>query len=161
MSSFNESLAVAASAPTNTPVQTMLAMLVLGVTGTMYYASPSRLTRVMVAAIAHAEKMYIDALESGALSATDVHIDDIAEKMSSLHTKVSEIRETTLRNSLSHRAAFRQYLTGHAFALVQCIWEVHDFQTRIEILKEAQLRDIYASSTAIRGVSLRRRRNPS
>ncbi|KAJ7213058.1 hypothetical protein GGX14DRAFT_393260 [Mycena pura] len=135
MSGISESLAAAAaSAPTNTPVQAILAMLVLAIAGTMYYyASPSRLTRIMVAAIANAEKVYIDALESGALSATDVHIDDIAEKMSSLHTKVSEIRETTLRNSLSHRAAFRQYLTGHAFALVECIWEVHDFQTRIEV----------------------------
>ncbi|KAJ7213055.1 hypothetical protein GGX14DRAFT_393257 [Mycena pura] len=126
--SSSESLAVAAaaaSAPTNTPVQATLAMLVLGIAGTLYYASPSRLTRIMVAAIASAEKVYIDALESGALSATDVRdIDDMAEKMSSLHTKVSKIRETTLRNSLSRRAAFRQYLTGHTFTLVQCIWEI-------------------------------------
>ncbi|KAJ7213065.1 hypothetical protein GGX14DRAFT_620060 [Mycena pura] len=151
MSSTSESLAVAMSAPTSTPVQTILTMLVLGIAGTMYYTSPSRLTRIMVAAIANAEKVYIDALESGALSTRDVHIDDIAEKMSrsvhslpqrnipvpntpcSLHSKVSNIRETTLRNSLSHRTAFRQYLTGHAFKLVECIWEVHDFQTRIEV----------------------------
>ncbi|KAJ7213066.1 hypothetical protein GGX14DRAFT_564109 [Mycena pura] len=132
MSSTSESLAVAMSAPTSTPVQTILAMLVLAIAGTMYYASPSRLTRIMVAAIANAEKVYIDALESGALSATEVHIDEIAEKMSSLHTKVSKIRETTLRNSLSNRAVFSQYLTGHTFTLVQCICEVHDFQTRIE-----------------------------
>ncbi|KAJ7213053.1 hypothetical protein GGX14DRAFT_564098 [Mycena pura] len=133
----------------------LVGTLVVGIAGTMYYASPSRLSRIMVAAIASAdsEATYSEALESGALFATDVHINDIAEKMSrsvhsfklpqrkipvpntpcSLHTKVSKIRETTLRNSLSCRAAFHQYLTGHPFTLVQCIWEVRDFQTHIEV----------------------------
>ncbi|KAJ7213047.1 hypothetical protein GGX14DRAFT_620006 [Mycena pura] len=140
MSSISESLAVA-SAPTNTPVQTILITLVLGIAGTMYYASPSRLTRIMVAAIASADETYFEALESGALSGatSGVRIEDITRRMSrSAHslpaekTTLSEIRETTLRNSLSCRAAFHQYLTGHPFTLVQCIWEVRDLQAQIE-----------------------------
>ncbi|KAJ7213071.1 hypothetical protein GGX14DRAFT_393271 [Mycena pura] len=135
--SISESLAVAVSAPTNAPVQTMLVTLVLGIAGTMYYASPSRLSRIMVAAIASAEATYSEALESGALSATDasvrIGVKDITKEMSSLRTKVSKIRETTLRNSLSCRAAFHQYLTGHPFTLVRCIWEVRDLQTHIEV----------------------------
>ncbi|KAJ7224100.1 hypothetical protein GGX14DRAFT_648466 [Mycena pura] len=157
MSSISQSLAAAVPALPHTSVQTILVIVALGIAGGAYYASPPRLTRVMVAAIAAAEQAYVEALQTGALSPTDVHA-DIAEKMFNLQTKVSTIRGTTLRNSLSGGAALRQYLTGHTFTLVRCIWEVRGLETHIEILKEARLRDTYASefSTAIRAV-LRRR----
>ncbi|KAJ7213059.1 hypothetical protein GGX14DRAFT_620040 [Mycena pura] len=190
MSSISESLAVAASAPTNTPVQAMLALLVLAVAaGTMYYASPSRLTRIMVAAIANAEKVYIDALESGALSATDVHIDDIVEKMSretylypTLHaactpkyqifakrpfathsrTAPRSVNILPAMHSRSFGASGRSmtFKLGLKYNLLFRTVPLPDYLI-LKILKEAQLRDIYTSSTATRGVSLRRRRNPS
>jgi hypothetical protein len=53
-------------------------MLVVA-TGIIHYASPPRLTRVLVAAIANVEKIYLEALETGLLSASDI---DTAEILS-------------------------------------------------------------------------------
>ncbi|KAJ6527196.1 hypothetical protein DFH09DRAFT_1371439, partial [Mycena vulgaris] len=43
----------------------------------IYYASPMRLTLVLVAAIAHTETIYLEALEGGVLSNSDVHTPEI------------------------------------------------------------------------------------
>jgi hypothetical protein len=56
----------------------VLFMLVVAA-GIMHYASPSRLTRVLVTAMASVEKIYLDALETGLLSASDI---DTAEMLS-------------------------------------------------------------------------------
>jgi hypothetical protein len=47
--------------------------------GIVHYVSPPRLTRVLVAAIANLEKIYLEALETGLLSASDI---DTAEMLS-------------------------------------------------------------------------------
>jgi hypothetical protein len=62
----------------NTTIFGVLFMLVVAA-GIMHYASPSRLTRVLVTAMASVEKIYLDALETGLLSASDI---DTAEMLS-------------------------------------------------------------------------------
>ncbi|KAJ7860512.1 hypothetical protein B0H13DRAFT_2672063 [Mycena leptocephala] len=98
---------------------------------------PLRLTRVLAAAITETEKAYLQALETGLLSPSDVNT---AEMLATLQLKVSTIREATLSNSLSVYATLREFLTGRTLVIVRCIWEVHALKTHIEILKEAQLR---------------------
>jgi hypothetical protein len=63
---------------TNTAVLIALVILVVAA-GIVHYASPPRLTRVLVTAIAHVEKIYLEALELGLLSASDI---DTAEMLS-------------------------------------------------------------------------------
>ncbi|KAJ7019784.1 hypothetical protein C8F04DRAFT_1197358 [Mycena alexandri] len=129
------------------------------VAGILYYASPMRLTDVLIAAIYDVEKTYFDALDgrNSRLSASDVQTADMVNSVYSLRLKVSVIRETTLRNSLSRRVAFREFLRGRTFALLECIEEVRTLQIQIEILKEAQLREDMCHFTAF----FRRRRHYS
>ncbi|KAJ7819014.1 hypothetical protein B0H13DRAFT_2378589 [Mycena leptocephala] len=121
----------------NTTIFCVLFMPVVAA-GIAHYASPLRLTHVLVAGIANVEKTYLDALETGLLSASDI---DTAEMLSTLQLKVSKIREFSLRNSLSLRSTLHEFLNGHTFTLLRCIREVRVLETHIEILKENQLRE--------------------
>ncbi|KAJ7931601.1 hypothetical protein B0H13DRAFT_2524412 [Mycena leptocephala] len=125
--------------------------------GVVHYVSPLRLTRVLATSIANVEKIYLDALETGLLSASDI---DTAEMLFTLQLKVSKIRESSLRNSLSLRSTLHEFLNGHTFTLLRCIREVRVLETHIEILKEAQLREdnLHPFSNRVRSVCLRRRR---
>ncbi|KAJ7931651.1 hypothetical protein B0H13DRAFT_2524490 [Mycena leptocephala] len=90
-------------APGNTTTNNVILIalvIFVAAAGIMHYASPLRLTRVLVTAIANLEKIYLEALERGLLSPSDI---DTAEMSSSLQLKVSKIREASLRNSLSFR----------------------------------------------------------
>ncbi|KAJ7716129.1 hypothetical protein B0H16DRAFT_1476932 [Mycena metata] len=89
----------------------------------IYYASPMRLTNVLVAAIHDVERTYFDALDAR---------NSVLSAVYSLRLKVSVIRETTLRNSLSQHVAFREFLKGRTFALFECIEEVRVLQIQIE-----------------------------
>ncbi|KAJ6581741.1 hypothetical protein B0H19DRAFT_516739 [Mycena capillaripes] len=120
----------------------------------IYYMSPIRLTRVLVAALVATEKIYLEALDAGLLSHADVHI---AEILSCLQLKVSKIREASLRNSLSWGGALGEFFSGRTFTVLQCIWDVRILATHIEILKEAHLRENSSNPLATRAVSLRRR----
>ncbi|KAJ7491981.1 hypothetical protein FB451DRAFT_1551433 [Mycena latifolia] len=159
MSSLSEtSLSLFASAPppTSTPTNILLGALSLIATAyIVHYASPTRLTRVLVATIAETEKTYLEALEAGVLPKSDA---DTATTLTSLQIKVSSIRETTLRHSLSYRATLGAFLTGHSFTVLHCIRDVRRLETHIEILKETRLRaSDPASESAMRMVLVRRR----
>ncbi|KAJ7931625.1 hypothetical protein B0H13DRAFT_2308345 [Mycena leptocephala] len=147
-------LSSALPAPGNTAVLFILVGLIAA--GIVHYASPLRLTRVLVTAIANLEKIYLEALETGLLSASD---SDTAEMLSTLQLKVSKIRETSLRNSLSHSGTVREFFGGRTFSLLGCIREVRALETHIEILKENQLREdsSHPLLNRVRAVSLRRR----
>ncbi|KAJ7803043.1 hypothetical protein B0H13DRAFT_1931577 [Mycena leptocephala] len=135
-------------------------MLVIAA-GIVHYASPPRLTRVLVTAIASVEQIYLDALELGVLSASDI---DTAEMLSTLQLKVSKILETSLRNSLSHSGTLREFFGGRTFTLLRFIREVRVLETHIEILKENQLHEdnlhpyVIQCHTRVAVLSLRRRR---
>ncbi|KAJ6527204.1 hypothetical protein DFH09DRAFT_1094872 [Mycena vulgaris] len=150
MSSLSEtSLTILASTPptSSTTNKVLFGVFVLTMAACIvHYASPMRLTRVLVAAIAEAEKTYLEAVEAGVLSKYDVHM---GGTLTSLRFKVSHIRETSLRNSLSYRTAFCEFIKGRTLTLLQCIGEVRGVETHIEILKEEQLRDFYPHIGAV------------
>ncbi|KAJ7819004.1 hypothetical protein B0H13DRAFT_1921936 [Mycena leptocephala] len=145
--------------PNNSTTHFVAAVLLVAVVVFIgHYASPRRLTRVLVTAIASVEKSYLEALKTGLLSPSDVHT---AEMVSTLQFNVSAIREVTLRSSQSLRSTLREFLNGHIFTLLRCIREVRVLEIHIEILKEAQLREDglnpFADCARVEIVSLRRR----
>ncbi|KAJ6488084.1 hypothetical protein DFH09DRAFT_1209920 [Mycena vulgaris] len=167
MSSLSESslslLASESAPPTNTATSAILfaGFIFALAVHLIQYASPLRLTRVLVAAIADTEHAYFEAIESGLLLKSEVYT---AGMMLSLQMKGSIIREASLRNSLSYGAAISEFLKGRTFTLLRCIRDAQRLQTHIEILKEAQLRELDHNNDAeiaTRAVSLRRRRNHS
>ncbi|KAJ7931666.1 hypothetical protein B0H13DRAFT_1957094 [Mycena leptocephala] len=128
---------LAGSALPNTTTNAILAALIAPAMGAafIHFASPLRLTGVLVAAIADAEKIYVEAQQTGLLSATET------EALYTLQLKVSAIHEETLRNSLSWCTVLGDFLRGRTLSVLRCIREVKDFETRLKILKEAQLRE--------------------
>ncbi|KAJ7491967.1 hypothetical protein FB451DRAFT_1551426 [Mycena latifolia] len=164
MSCLSEtSLSLLASAPpTSTETYILLGALVFTATAyIVYYASPARLTPILVAAIAETEKTYLEALEAGVLPKSDANM---AATLTSLQIKASNIREATLRHSLSYRTALCAFLKGRTLTVLYCIRDVRRLEIHIEarlyfsILKETRLRAADpASESATRTVSLRQR----
>ncbi|KAJ7252605.1 hypothetical protein C8J57DRAFT_1474228 [Mycena rebaudengoi] len=103
-----------------------------------HHISPTRLTQLLVALMHETDTIYIRAVEAG-LSPSDV---DPAEALSKLQIKVSELHEESLRNSLSTWKMLAEFLQGRSLVLYQCIRDVQDLKTRIEISKEEQLRNL-------------------
>ncbi|KAJ7251300.1 hypothetical protein C8J57DRAFT_1238658 [Mycena rebaudengoi] len=89
---------------------------------------PMHLTSVLVAFITETENLYYDAIEAGELTG-DV---DTEEKLLNLQKKVSEIREDSLRNSLSAWKTLGDFFKGRSITLLQCADEIQKFQTHIE-----------------------------
>ncbi|KAJ7931605.1 hypothetical protein B0H13DRAFT_2524423 [Mycena leptocephala] len=117
--------------PDNSTIQLVVAAFFVGVIAFMFhYASPLCLTRVLIAAIADVEKIYLEALETGLLSPSDV---DTREMLYALQITVSKTREASLRNSLSVRSTLREFIKGHTFTLLRCIREVRALETHIEV----------------------------
>jgi hypothetical protein len=54
--------------------------VVVGAAGTIHYASPQRLAGVLVVAMADVKKTYLEAVENGALCASDAHIAEVFSK---------------------------------------------------------------------------------
>ncbi|KAJ7334309.1 hypothetical protein DFH08DRAFT_1083702 [Mycena albidolilacea] len=129
--------------------------VLIGAAGTIHYASPQRLTGVLVVAMADVKKTYLEAVENGALCASDAHI---AEVFSNLQLEVSTIRQASLLSCLSHYAMLCDVLKGRTFTILRCIHEVHELGTHIEILKESQLHEIasrrFATQTALSPTSV-------
>ncbi|KAJ7846641.1 hypothetical protein B0H13DRAFT_2362879 [Mycena leptocephala] len=115
------------TAGSNTPIIVLVILLIAA--GIIHYVSPMRFTRLLVAAMAMAEKSYLEVLEAGLASLSDIHT---AEMLSALQLKVSAIREASLRSSLSIWATICEFLKGRTFSLLQCIREVQALQTQIE-----------------------------
>ncbi|KAJ7491983.1 hypothetical protein FB451DRAFT_1388424 [Mycena latifolia] len=127
----NSEWSISSTAPPPTST-TKILLGVLGFTAVayiVYYASPARLTPILVSAIAKTEKTYFEALEAGVLPKSDANT---AATLTSLQIKVSNIRETTLRHSLSYRATLGAFLTGHTFTILHCIRDVRRLETHIE-----------------------------
>jgi predicted GNAT superfamily acetyltransferase len=66
---------LASDLPDNSTAKAMAAILLIAVIAAalLHYLSPMRLARILVAAIVATEKTYLEALETGLLSASDVH----------------------------------------------------------------------------------------
>ncbi|KAJ7491959.1 hypothetical protein FB451DRAFT_1165158 [Mycena latifolia] len=161
MSSISEtSLSLITSTPTTSAMaKIFVTALILSSTAyILHCASPMRLTRVLVTAIAAAERAYLEAVEDAMITKYDVHI---AATLTRLQLKVSELREETLRNSLSYRVSFCEFFKGRTFTVLRSIQDVRRLETHIEILKEGRLRDsdpdLPSPETMARTVSIRQR----
>jgi hypothetical protein len=65
----------------STPWAVTVALLVLiGAAGIIHYASPQRLTCILVEAMADVKKTYLEAVDNGALCASNVHIAEVFYK---------------------------------------------------------------------------------
>ncbi|KAJ7117792.1 hypothetical protein C8R44DRAFT_738667 [Mycena epipterygia] len=148
-------LASAPSTSTTTKV-IFVALLIVSLACLSHFASPMRLTRVLVAAIDNVANTYLEAIEAGVLSKSDVYT---AAMLSSLQIKVSHIREASLRSSLSRFGALCDFFKGRTLTVLGTIREVHELEAHIEILKEEHLRDpnSLVLGAATRTVALRRR----
>ncbi|KAJ7252647.1 hypothetical protein C8J57DRAFT_1661773 [Mycena rebaudengoi] len=103
----------------------------------IHHVSPARLTRVLVTLMHETDTMHIRAVEAG-LVFSDVDPDALFK----LQIKVSELHEESLRNSLSTWKMLAEFFRGRSLVLYQCIRDVQDLKTRIEISKEEQLRNL-------------------
>ncbi|KAJ7117786.1 hypothetical protein C8R44DRAFT_879323 [Mycena epipterygia] len=95
----------------------------------IHLASPIRLTRVLLVAIGNIEKTYAEAIEAGVLCKSDV---DTELMLLTLEIKVSQIREATLRDSLSTWRALLEFFKGRTFTVRNCIREVCGLEAHIE-----------------------------
>jgi hypothetical protein len=55
-------------------------LVLIGAAGIIHYASPQHLTRVLFEAMADVKKTYLEAVENGALCASDTHIAEVFSK---------------------------------------------------------------------------------
>ncbi|KAJ7654548.1 hypothetical protein DFH06DRAFT_517065 [Mycena polygramma] len=97
---------------------------------TVHYASPTRLTDILVNIMSRVNALCAEALEAGHLSSSEM------EKLRNLQRKVSAINLETLQNSRSHWKGLCGFLKGRTFTVFFCICEARDFETQIKILKE-------------------------
>jgi hypothetical protein len=118
--------------------------------GSFHYAAPQRLTRVLSEAMADVERTYLETVENGALSASDVHtpgrhspgvpsfyffsgVGVLSVRLGSLQLELLTIRQASLRSSLSHYAMFCDILKGRTFSALRCIHDVSELGTHIEV----------------------------
>ncbi|KAJ7281337.1 hypothetical protein C8J57DRAFT_1558883 [Mycena rebaudengoi] len=136
----------------NTIISTSIltAAIALGI----HHISPTRLTHVLVTLMHETDTIYIRAVEAG-LVPGDVD----ANTLFKLQIKFSELHEESLRNSLSTWKMLAEFFRGRSLELYQCIRDVQDLKTRIEISKEEQLRNLnpMGAGTAAWTMSARRR----
>ncbi|KAJ6552736.1 hypothetical protein B0H19DRAFT_1295028, partial [Mycena capillaripes] len=147
--------------PPNNTTNAILATFITPAVATLitHYASPQRLTIVLLNSIADAEETYLEACESGLLS-PDTHT---VETLSSLQLKVSKIHEESLR-AYNHCASvhmggsrLQDSRRGKPFFLYDTMRHV-DGNWFFKIAKEAQLRaEGNSNLLATRAVFLSRR----
>ncbi|KAJ7690455.1 hypothetical protein B0H14DRAFT_2652386 [Mycena olivaceomarginata] len=123
--------------------------------GCIHYASPQRLTRVLLDQMARLKRNHLAGIENRALSACDVHTAGALATLGSLQLKVSDIREASLHSSLSNYAMFCDILKGRTFTILHYIHKIHTLETHIElitvteqILKESHVREIISRRLA-------------
>ncbi|KAJ6518988.1 hypothetical protein C8R45DRAFT_1204265 [Mycena sanguinolenta] len=104
----------------------------------LYYVSPTRLTRVLVSALADVERAYLAGVENGLVSSTD---NNITERLSILQPTVSTLREASLRSSLS------------TFSILYDMFNIHRSLTVLRCLAEisakSKLRETTSASEAL------------
>ncbi|KAJ7491901.1 hypothetical protein FB451DRAFT_1551383 [Mycena latifolia] len=121
------SFLASAPSPTSTAAKILLGALVFtAVAYIVYYASPTHLTRVLVAAIAETKKTYFEALEAGVLPKSDA---DTAAALTRSKFPTSAKR---LCATPSHCATLGAFLTGHTFTVLHFIRDVRRVETQLE-----------------------------
>ncbi|KAJ7860506.1 hypothetical protein B0H13DRAFT_2672057 [Mycena leptocephala] len=126
---------VASALLNNITIKVLVAITIIAVIAVIiHYASPQRLTDILLADMAKAKKTY---LEAHAADTTGISASEM-EKLHNLQRKVSAIHVETLHNSRSHWKTFRGFCKGRTLTVLGCIWKVRDLETQIKILKESK-----------------------
>ncbi|KAJ7781878.1 hypothetical protein DFH07DRAFT_935740 [Mycena maculata] len=140
MSASKPSLQFLLSAlPSTSATNVLILIVIIGmlIASVVCYASPTRLTKKLVASLYDAETLYHDVVETGVVSTSDTaqvqKFEELEELLAKLQLKVSEIRTATLRNSLPKRTALAEFLRGASFTILRCLEDVEGFKARIEI----------------------------
>ncbi|KAJ7491984.1 hypothetical protein FB451DRAFT_1551434 [Mycena latifolia] len=123
---------LASAPPTSTTTNILLGVLICAAAVHNFHcASPMRLTHVLVTAIAATEKTISKPSKPCCPSLSDT---DTAATLTRyyLQIKVSIIRETTLRDSLSYRTSFDAFFQGRTLIVLHCIHDVRGLETYIE-----------------------------
>ncbi|KAJ7723512.1 hypothetical protein DFH07DRAFT_855786 [Mycena maculata] len=102
----------------------------------------SNVTRNLDAVMASAEWMYFSSAEAGLFDQCD---DNIAKDLSQLQVIASELREQSLRASLSCWDHLQAYCGGLPLRIIHCTGDAKILKTRIGIAREAGLRSIKKS----------------
>ncbi|KAJ6581700.1 hypothetical protein B0H19DRAFT_1061218 [Mycena capillaripes] len=112
----------------NLSIKALFVIIIFAVIARLFhYASPQRLTAVLVDAMDKLKKTSSDAFEMGHLSASEI------DKLKVLRRKVSPIQAETLRNSRSNWRALYGFFKGRTFTVLLCIWEVQVLEMDIKI----------------------------
>jgi hypothetical protein len=119
---------------------------------TIHYASPQRLTEVLITALSKAENTYVEVLQMGLLSVTETEalymyvrslsisrlftgvLNSFFQLSVSLQHKVSTIHVATMLDSLSWRAGLQGFFKGRTLTILSCIREVQGFETQIKVI---------------------------
>ncbi|KAF7370445.1 hypothetical protein MSAN_00676200 [Mycena sanguinolenta] len=138
------------SDPPTLPWTFIAILLVIGVAAAgFYYASPTRLTGVLVSALINVENAYLASEENGLAHSDDV---DIEERLTVLQLEVCTFCDTSLRVSLSPifplSVLYDMFNIRRSIAVLRCLREVRSLGTHIEIFHEAQRREITSTSEA-------------
>ncbi|KAJ6518987.1 hypothetical protein C8R45DRAFT_918083 [Mycena sanguinolenta] len=129
---------VSQSNPTSSPwtfTGILLAITIAAVA--LYYASPTRLTCVVVSALADVESTYLAAVENDIVGSDDV---DVAERLAALQLTVSTLRSLSLCRSLSlSPLSFLSDMFNirRSILVLRCLREISN---------ESRLRDVASAS---------------
>ncbi|KAJ7484843.1 hypothetical protein B0H11DRAFT_1914269 [Mycena galericulata] len=97
----------------------------------------SRVTRHMDAVMVSVEWIYFSSAEVGLLDQDGLKT---RHELVELQLAASELRERSLRASLSIWGTVQAFCSGLSFEVLRCTKEAKNLKTRIEIAREAELR---------------------
>ncbi|KAJ6581733.1 hypothetical protein B0H19DRAFT_1251908 [Mycena capillaripes] len=124
---------VASELPNDLSIKALATIIiVIGIRIIIHYASPKRLTDILVVAMAELKKTYVKALDTGHISAFET------ERFNTMKCKVSTIQAETLDDSRLYLKTICGFLKGRTFTVLLCIWEVEDLERQIKFAGQIQ-----------------------
>ncbi|KAJ7759115.1 hypothetical protein B0H16DRAFT_1885045 [Mycena metata] len=107
------------------------------VVATLYYASPTRLTRVLSDAMSNLDNAFVVVSTAGLLGLlSPADMQTVVSTYQMLRVKVGTLQADTLRNSRSWCTSLCSLFAGGSVSLFRCIKEVKDFERHLQILQE-------------------------
>ncbi|KAJ7759107.1 hypothetical protein B0H16DRAFT_629862 [Mycena metata] len=107
------------------------------IAASLYYVSPTRLTRVLSDAMNNLDEVFVEVSVAGLLGL--LSSDDVQTVVSTyqmLRVEVGKVQTETLRNSKSWCTSLFGVFAGGSVSLVRCIKKVKEFQRHLQILQE-------------------------
>ncbi|KAJ7759098.1 hypothetical protein B0H16DRAFT_1720518 [Mycena metata] len=103
----------------------------------LYYASPTRLTRVLSDAMSNLHKVFREVSSAGLLGLlTPEDIQTVVSTYQMLRVEVGQVQKETRRNSTSWGTSLSSVFAGHSVSLFRCIEKVQDFERHLQLLQE-------------------------